>query len=186
MAGEPIAGEENQFENADGIREVDWINGAFIMAKKESLEKPGLLDEDFFLYAEEIEWCSRIRKFGKICIYGNLHAIHLQGETANQAFDSSGKGYYNLHDRKGRQILVSNFLRIRKQFGRGWFLFHVLCYFAEIPFFFLLVLIRTILFIRMDTHFRNSGDMFLICFTCLVKPAKSFVISHISTKRSDQ
>lgn len=135
-------------KNADGIREVDWINGAFIMVKKEMIKKAGLLDEDFFLYAEEIEWCSRIRKFGKICIYGNLHAIHLQGETANQAFDSTGKGYYNLHDRKGRQILVSNFLRIRKQFGIGWFLFHLVCYVIEIPFFFLLVLARTILFFR--------------------------------------
>ena len=145
-AGNLFKVKKTSLKNAEGLQEADWINGAFIMAKKDLIDNAGLLDEDFFLYAEEIEWCSRIRKFAKICIYGKLHAIHLQGETTNQAFDSSGKGYYNLYDKKGRQILVSNFLRIRKQFGVGWFFFHLLFYLIEIPFFFLLVLFRTILF----------------------------------------
>lgn len=116
---------------------VDWINGAFLMVKKRAIENAGLLDEDFFLYAEEIEWCSRLRREGPFVVYGNLHAIHLQGETANNTFGSSGKGYFNLSDRKGRQIMLSNFLRIRKQYGAAWFLIHVLVYLAEIPFFFL-------------------------------------------------
>lgn len=125
--------------------EVDWINGAYLMVKKETIEKAGLLDEDFFLYAEEIEWCARIRKMGNLCIYGDLHAIHLQGETANEAFGSAGQGYHNLFDRKGRQIMLSNFVRIRKQFGAGWFLIHILFYLAEIPFFLLLVLFQKII-----------------------------------------
>jgi GT2 family glycosyltransferase len=120
---------------AKGEVEVDWVNGAFLMVKKSAIEKAGLLDEDFFLYAEEIEWCSRLRKLGPLCIYGDLHVIHLQGETANETFASEGKGYYNLFDRKGRQILLSNFVRIRKQFGAGWFLIHLLFYIMEIPFF---------------------------------------------------
>ena len=51
---------------AHGTVEVDWINGAFLMVKKEAIEKAGLMDEDFFLYFEEIEWCSRLRKAGKL------------------------------------------------------------------------------------------------------------------------
>jgi GT2 family glycosyltransferase len=122
--------------------EVDWVNGAFLMVKKTAIAKTGLLDEDFFLYAEEIEWCSRLQKSGPLCIYGDLHVIHLQGETANETFASSGKGYYNLFDKKGRQILLSNFVRIRKQFGSGWFLMHLLFYLAEIPFFLVLILFQ--------------------------------------------
>jgi GT2 family glycosyltransferase len=120
--------------------QVDWINGAFLMVKKTAIQKTGLLDEDFFLYAEEIEWCARLHKAGTLCIYGDLHIIHLQGETANEAFASAGQGYHNLFDRKGRQILVSNFLRIRKQFGTGWFLLHLFFYLAEIPFFLFLTI----------------------------------------------
>jgi len=130
---------------AKGIMEVDWINGAFLMAKKEYIEKAGKLDEDFFLYAEEIEWCSRLRKQGKLCIYGDLNIIHLQGEAANEAFDSKGKGYYNLFDKKGKQIMISNFVRIRKQFGSGWFLIHLLVYLLEIPFFFFRILLQPFL-----------------------------------------
>ncbi len=129
---------------ARGEVEVDWVNGAFLMVKKTAIEKAGLLDEDFFLYAEEIEWCSRLRKLGPLCIYGDLHVIHLQGETANEAFASEGKGYYNLFDHKGRQILLSNFVRIRKQFGAGWFLIHLLFYVMEVPFFLGVVIFQKI------------------------------------------
>ncbi|HRE51430.1 MAG TPA: glycosyltransferase family 2 protein [Flavitalea sp.] len=108
--------------------EVDWINGAFLMVKKTAIDRVGLMDEDFFLYAEEAEWCSRLRKAGKLVIYGQYKIFHLQGETANTAFKSSGRGYYNLYDRKGLQIMLSNFVRIRKQFGIGWFLFHLFAY----------------------------------------------------------
>lgn len=80
---------------AKGIVEVDWINGAFLMFRKNATEKAGLLDEDFFMYAEEAEWCSRLRKTGKLCIFGALHVIHLQGETSNEVYGSSGKGYKN-------------------------------------------------------------------------------------------
>lgn len=116
--------------NASQTVEVDWINGAFLMVQRAALEKAGLLDEDFFLYAEEAEWCSRLKKTGKLCIFGQYKVIHLQGETANQTFGSAGKGYYNLYDRKGLQIMVSNFVRIRKEFGAGWFLFDLAAYIA--------------------------------------------------------
>ncbi len=130
---------------AKGIVEVDWINGAFLMVKKNAVEKAGLLDEDFFLYAEEAEWCYRLKKTGGLCIYGDLHVIHLQGESAETAFGKSSKGYFDLYSRKGLQIMVSNFLRIRKQFGLGWFFFDMAVYFFTMPFFFIGVLLDTIL-----------------------------------------
>jgi len=121
---------------APSLVEVDWINGAFLMVKKTAIAKAGLMDEDFFLYAEEAEWCYRIRKVGKLCLFGNFQVVHLQGETSNKVFGSSGKGYFNLFDRRGLQIMLSNFVRIRKQFGVGWFLLHLLMYTFEIPVFF--------------------------------------------------
>jgi GT2 family glycosyltransferase len=115
--------------------EVDWINGAFLMVKRAAFELSGLMDEDFFLYAEEAEWCSRLRKIGRLCIYGQFRVVHLQGASANETFGSTGKGYYNLYDRKGLQIMLSNFVRIRKQFGVGWFLVQLGMYLLEVPVF---------------------------------------------------
>jgi GT2 family glycosyltransferase len=117
--------------------EVDWINGAFLMVRKEAIDKAGMMDEDFFLYAEESEWCGRLRKIGKMAIFGDLEVIHLQGVTANLAFGSDGKGYVNIYDRKGLQLLLSNFVRIRKEFGVGWYLIQLLIYILNIPIFFL-------------------------------------------------
>ena len=130
--------------DASGIVDVDWVNGAFLMVKKEAIIKAGLLDEDFFLYAEEAEWCHRLKKTGKLCIYGDINVIHLQGKTANEIFNSSGKGYMNLFDRKGHQIMLSNLVRIRKEFGAIWFIFILLVYTLEIPVFFIGVLISKI------------------------------------------
>ena len=132
---------------AKGTTEVDWVNGAYLMVKKSAIEKAGLLDEDFFLYSEEIEWCSRLRKAGQLCIYGNLHVTHLEGMSANNTFGSTGKGYYNLYDRKGLQIMLSGFVRIRKQFGVGWFLFHFLAYLFTIPVYFVVTFLRSIFFV---------------------------------------
>ena len=162
---------KTSLKNTQDVKEVDWINGAFVMVKKQAIEKAGLLDEDFFLYAEEIEWCSRLRKAGKIAVFGNVHAIHLEGQSANQTFGSSGKGYYNLYDKKGRQIMLSNFVRIRKQFGTGWFLFHLACYLFEIPFFFLCVLITTILFLKTGYSFRKLGGYISNLFYLIGKSA---------------
>jgi len=115
-------------QEAKQVEEVDWISGAFLMVKKQAIEKAGLLNEDFFLYAEEIEWCSRLKKAGKLCIFGNLHIIHLEGATINKSENLEEKGYYNLYDKKGLQLMVSNHLRVRKQFGVGWFLILLLNY----------------------------------------------------------
>ncbi len=132
--------------------EVDWINGAFLMVKRAFIDKAGLLDEDFFLYAEEAEWCSRLKQHGKLCIYGQYSVIHLQGEVSNDAFNTSGKGYYGLYDKRGLQIMLSNLLRIRKQFGSAWFLFILFMYTFAIPVFIIAGIIHQLLKLPKSIH----------------------------------
>jgi len=127
---------------------VDWISGAFMMVKKNAIAKAGLMDEDFFLYAEEVEWCSRLKKIGTLCIYGDIHIIHILGEIIQDAAKSD-KSYFNLYDKKGLQLIVSNHLRIRKQYGVGWFLFQLLNYTFAIPVFFICSFFDHLL------HFKN-------------------------------
>lgn len=152
---------------AKGTVDVDWINGAFLMVKKEAIEKAGMMDEDFFLYFEEIEWCARLRKIGKMCIYGDLNVIHLQGGSANDAFESQGQGYYNLYDRKGLQIMISGLVRIRKQYGRTWFIFHLLLYLITIPVFFLGILITSPFNLRNSYSFKQFGGYSRNCMKLL-------------------
>jgi hypothetical protein len=119
---------------ATAEQNLDWISGAFLMVKKLAIENAGMMDEDFFLYGEEVEWCSRLRKMGTICIYGDIKIIHLIGETIKDATNALDNSYTNLYDKKARQLILSNHVRIRKQYGIFWFLFQLLNYTWAIPF----------------------------------------------------
>lgn len=122
-------------QNANAIEQVDWISGAFLMVKKSAVQRAGLMDEDFFLYAEEVEWCSRLGKTGKLAIFGNQSVIHLEGGSIDKAQDVKEKGYYNLYDKKGLQLMVSNHLRVRKQYGFAWFFVLLAGYTLGVPVF---------------------------------------------------
>lgn len=137
--------------------EVDWISGAFLMVKKEVIDKAGLLDEDFFLYAEEVEWCSRLRKHARLCIFGNLKIIHLEGGVINREQKIEEKGYYNLYDKKGLQLMVSNHLRVRKQYGVFWFFFLLVNYSAGVLIFFICSTIHQLFQLR--TPFKEWGKV---------------------------
>jgi GT2 family glycosyltransferase len=45
-------------------RSADWLVGAFLLARREAIDQVGPLDEGFFLYAEETDWCRRFRQHG--------------------------------------------------------------------------------------------------------------------------
>lgn len=139
-------------QQAKAVEEVDWISGAFLMVKRAAVEKAGLMDEDFFLYAEEVEWCSRLKKVGPLCIFGALHIIHLEGATINKSQNLEEKGYYNLYDKKGLQLIVSNHLRVRKQYGVGWFLFLLLNYTWGILVFFVAGTLHHLIFFKSPYH----------------------------------
>lgn len=46
---------------------VDYITGACILIKRKVIEKIGLMDENYFLYCEDVDWCLRARKAGFLC-----------------------------------------------------------------------------------------------------------------------
>jgi GT2 family glycosyltransferase len=125
---------------------VDWVVGAYMLIRKDVLPQSGLFDADFFMYAEEIEWCSRLRKQGKLLLFSEPKIIHIGGGTSSDYYNTSeNENSKNLWNRKGRQIIISNMLRIRKQFGVGWWFLMTAAYSAEIPFFAICLLVDKII-----------------------------------------
>lgn len=51
-------------QDPDEIRMVDWVTGAFMLVRSEARRAVGDMDERFFLYLEDTEWCYRMWKFG--------------------------------------------------------------------------------------------------------------------------
>jgi GT2 family glycosyltransferase len=142
-------------EVASTEERVEWISGAYLMVKKTAIEKAGMMDEDFFLYAEEIEWCSRLMKTGDLYIYGDIKMVHLMGEIIKDATSSSDKTYQNLFDKKGLQLMVSNHVRIRKQYGLFWFFFQLLNYTWAVPVFYICSFIDNLLHLK--NPFKDFG-----------------------------
>lgn len=67
------------------INEVDVLSGAFMLLRKSSLDKVGLLDEDFFMYGEDIDLSYRIQKGGYTNVYfPDTTIIHYKGESTRK------------------------------------------------------------------------------------------------------
>ena len=134
-----------------------------------------MMDEDFFLYGEEVEWCSRLRKLGTICIYGDIKIIHLIGETIKDATNALDNSYTNLYDIKARQLILSNHVRIRKQYGIFWFLFQLLNYTWAIPFALIVSFFKHLVqfknpfleFANITRLFRNVLEVWKLSFTII-------------------
>lgn len=70
----------------DEIHEVDIISGAFMFIRNIALEKTGLLDEDFFMYGEDIDLSYRFKQSGYRNIYFPLTTIiHYKGESTRKS-----------------------------------------------------------------------------------------------------
>ncbi|HVW48499.1 MAG TPA: glycosyltransferase family 2 protein [Solirubrobacterales bacterium] len=60
---------------------ADWLVGAFLIARREAVEEVGPLDERFFLYSEEIDWCYRFWQAGwPVQHLPNLTIVHHCGD----------------------------------------------------------------------------------------------------------
>jgi hypothetical protein len=66
--------------------EVDSLVGAFIIIRRKVLEQIGILDEDIFMFCEDLDLAARVKKAGwKIYYTPNARVVHYHGESTNKA-----------------------------------------------------------------------------------------------------
>jgi GT2 family glycosyltransferase len=69
----------------DQVHEIEILSGAFMFMRKETLDKVGLLDEDFFMYGEDVDLSWRIILGGwKNYYYPGTRIIHYKGESTKK------------------------------------------------------------------------------------------------------
>ena len=75
----------------DKAHEVDAISGSFFLTRKSVLDKVGLFDEDYFMYAEDLDLCFRIKKTGlTIMFVPDVFIIHHKGVSSGLKKHSQG------------------------------------------------------------------------------------------------
>jgi GT2 family glycosyltransferase len=71
--------------NFDSVREVDSIMGAFMLVRASAIQQVGRMDERYFMYSEEADWCYQFKKVGwKIYFVPDPETVHLWGGSATQ------------------------------------------------------------------------------------------------------
>lgn len=74
------------YVHEDEISEVGALVGAFMLVRKKVIDEVGLLSEDYFMYAEDIDWCYRIKEAGwKIVYYPNTQITHYKRASSKKA-----------------------------------------------------------------------------------------------------
>ena len=73
----------------DATLDVDWVKGAALMARQEAIEQVGLMDEEYFMYSEELDWCRRFKDAGWRVVYlPAAQIVHYGGKSSDQVVTS--------------------------------------------------------------------------------------------------
>ncbi|MCK5852876.1 glycosyltransferase family 2 protein [bacterium] len=74
----------NTTANGDTPLTVDWVSGACMMVRRTAIEDVGLMDENFFMYWEDADWCRRmIHKEWKVVYYPGASIVHFSGKSSD-------------------------------------------------------------------------------------------------------
>ena len=80
-------------------REVEWVSGSAMLLRREALDEVGVLDEGYFMYVEDVDLCTRLRRKGwQVLFSPELEVVHqigvsTQGQRGRMAFAHSDSIY---------------------------------------------------------------------------------------------
>jgi N-acetylglucosaminyl-diphospho-decaprenol L-rhamnosyltransferase len=95
---------------ADAPQAVDWLVGAALMIRREAWRQIGPLDESFFMYFEELDWCRRGRAAGwEIHYVPAAQVVHYEGKSSEQVVAA-----------RTIRFQRSKVRYFRKYYGAGW------------------------------------------------------------------
>ncbi len=105
------------------VHEIDACSGAAMLVRASLLSKIGLLDEQFFMYAEDLDWCKRFRKAGyKVVYFPHSIIIHhkyksgLQKEKAFPTQDFLDIPGFDIPHKKTKNKAQHHFFQTMKQY----------------------------------------------------------------------
>jgi GT2 family glycosyltransferase len=86
-------------------RFVDWVSGACLLVRRQAAEQVGLLDERYFMYCEDVDFCAALRAAGYRILYApEVEVTHLRGrsratapEATNRRYRESQLAFYRKH-----------------------------------------------------------------------------------------
>jgi GT2 family glycosyltransferase len=110
----------------DQVHEVDALVGAFMLVRAECLQEIGLLDESFFMYGEDLEWCYRAKAHGwKIFYVPTATVVHDKGQSSAARSYRSIFYWYHCTWMAYRKTIAPRYSWLTN--GLVWLGFHGMC-----------------------------------------------------------
>jgi len=103
-------------------RDVDWVSGACLLVRRTDAESVGLMDERYFMYAEDVDFCAAVRARGRrVLFYPAAEIVHIRGQSratasaaAERAYRRSQMAFYDKHH-PGWAPWLRWYLKIRRR-----------------------------------------------------------------------
>ncbi|MGD9488977.1 MAG: glycosyltransferase [Calditrichaceae bacterium] len=152
----------------NNIHHVEAISGSFMMIKKEVVQNVGLLDDRFFMYCEDIDYCHRINQSGgKIYYVPTSQLIHYKGESTKKndldyvvTFNKSLYFFYKKHYQQ-KYIYPFKWLILLGVILRGLMIFIRNFFTTFYPFLLDLLIMNGTLFLSFYLRYEMKGDFSL-------------------------
>ena len=101
-------------------REVEWVSGSAMLLRREALDEVGLFDEGYFMYVEDVDLCTRLRRAGwQVLFSPELEVVHqigvsTQGQHGRMAFEHSRRiyRYFSKYRGDGARALLKPPVRV--------------------------------------------------------------------------
>jgi GT2 family glycosyltransferase len=75
-------------------REVDWVTGACLLVRRADAGAAGFMDERYFMYIEDVDFCAAIRSRGRKVLFApNAEVVHLRGRSVTSAAAPTAAAY---------------------------------------------------------------------------------------------
>lgn len=108
--------------------EVDSVVGAFMLMRGETLSQVGLLDERFFMYAEDLDFCYRVKQRGwQVWYNADVTVLHYKGQSsrqrsafANAKFYETMRLFHDKHFEQQSSFLVNWLIHVAVALLGGW------------------------------------------------------------------
>jgi hypothetical protein len=103
------------------VHEIESPSGCFFLVRRQAIDQVGLLDEEFFMYGEDLDWAKRLRDAGwKIMFQPDVTVQHLKGMASGIKADSSTTSPASRADRERALHSFYDAMRIfyRKHYRR--------------------------------------------------------------------
>ncbi len=109
------------------VQQVDWLVGACLLVRRQVYEQVGGLDEGYFMYSEELDWCRRVKMAGWQIVYlPTAIIIHHEGKSSEQIvasrhiyFQSSKVRYFRIHHGRFQGEFLRGFLLLTYLYQLG-------------------------------------------------------------------